>query len=88
MDAEEGSRSLFYLSFVGEEGWRGGTIVAEYSPEGAIRSTWRQGINPGGEAKFHEWPDDVPRPPDRFHNRLLSRTDLDAMDRCIASMIN
>ena len=39
---------LWYLSFAGDEGWRGAAVVEAVSNKGAIREAWRRGVNPGG----------------------------------------
>ena len=41
--------AFHYLSFAGEEGWRGCTVVEADSFLEAVLKTHRLGINPGGE---------------------------------------
>jgi hypothetical protein len=50
------NRNLYYLSFGGDEGWRGGCYIYAKSPTDAVREAWRMKINPGGEVAFWEVP--------------------------------
>jgi len=67
---------LWYISFAGDEGFRGATVVAAHSAEGALAEATRRNLNPGGEAKM------LPVPPQgldqarRYLNRLVSEEEL------------
>lgn len=76
--------TFFYISFAGEEGFRGATVVAERDVTRALRKTWRLGINPGGEAAImqvqlspeNERDPEVMETITRMLNRLCSREEL------------
>lgn len=74
--------SFFYISFAGDEGFRGATVVAERNVERALRKTWRLGINPGGEAAFIELPQEAENSPEvmeevtRMLNRLVPKEEV------------
>ena len=71
--------ALHYLSFVGEEGWRGCTVVAADDFMEAVIKTHTLGINPGGEVKGTELPEEIMDDPDAAAhvaaclNRLITR---------------
>jgi hypothetical protein len=65
-----------YLSFAGEEGFRGAVIVEENNISFAIATTWRLGINPGGEVAFLP----APSVPEKWLNRLLTREEIQEFD--------
>ncbi len=67
--------SLWYLSFAGDEGWRGAAYVEASSLEHAIRRAHELGCNPGGEVFGGEAPDDI-FVADAYRNRVLSLDDL------------
>lgn len=74
--------TFFYISFAGDEGFRGATIVAERDIKRALRKTWRLGINPGGEAAILELPEEAESDPKvmeevtRMLNRLVQRGEI------------
>jgi len=43
--------NLFWLSFAGDEGWRGGCFIEANSFTEAVAETHRLGISPGGEVR-------------------------------------
>lgn len=74
--------ALWYLSFAGDEGWRGAAYVEASSLEHAARRAHELGCNPGGEVFGGEVPDDV-EVPDAYRNRVLSLEDLREHARAI-----
>ncbi len=66
----------WYISFVGDDGFRGATVVEASSPEDALAAATERGLNPGGEAAIVPVP--VPTPPDalRYLNRLVGKDEL------------
>ena len=70
---------LHYLSFADDE-WLGGLFIEAPDFPSAITASHVQGLNPGGEIMSVELPDDAPIPVE-YRNRLLSRTDLEDLDR-------
>jgi hypothetical protein len=74
--------TFFYISFAGEEGFRGATVVAERNIERALRKTWRLGINPSGEAAILTLPEECENDPEtmeeitRMLNRLVPKDEL------------
>jgi hypothetical protein len=48
----------YYLSFVGEEGWRGATYVPAFNMKTASQVAHLLGVNPGGEVVIVAVPDD------------------------------
>jgi hypothetical protein len=79
MDEPEMSERGMYLSFVGEEGFRGGVFIPRAKDIiEAVEEAWRLGINPGGEVAALG---PGPMPPSEWVAILLSREDLVALDR-------
>ena|SRR5258706_9685162 len=79
--------SLFYISFAGTEGFRGAVIVAAETLKGAVESAWRLKINPGGEAAGLCVDVSLEKlVPSEYKNRLLSKTDLDTLDKHMLSL--
>lgn len=70
---------LSYLSYAGEDGFRGGVVVEGDNIIDAAKEARRLGISPGGEVLWLPVPDHM-QPPESFRNRLLSVEDLQAMD--------
>jgi hypothetical protein len=66
----------FYLSFAGEEGFRGGCIVAGKGEISALQRSHKLRINPGGQVLFIKVPNDK-LPPHQYRDRLLSREQLE-----------
>jgi hypothetical protein len=72
---------LWYFSFAGEEGFRGGLIIHAKSFCGAVTLSHRLGVNPGGELQGMEIAGEIAATVDaKWIGRLLSRTELEAMD--------
>ena len=71
---------LYYLSFVGPDGWRGAVIVPGETLEDAILMAKLLYICPGGEVMGAAYPAEAPRPPAEYQGRLLSRDDVTALD--------
>jgi hypothetical protein len=66
---------IWYLSFVGDEGWMGGCFVRADDPIDAVREAHRRKCNPGGEVAIMG-----PVPPEieaAWMNRLLNRDELE-----------
>jgi hypothetical protein len=60
--------ALYYLSFCGEEGWRGGTVVEAEDFIMAVVKTHRLGINPGGEVHGAALQEDAMNDPEALRN--------------------
>ena len=75
--AEERQQPLqpFYLSFAGEEGFRGGVIVEACGIAHAVVLCNSLGINPHGQVLGVPIPEKG-RPQAKWFNRLLSKTEL------------
>lgn len=70
---------LFYLSFSGEEGWRGGAFVEAADTIGAIRRSWALRINPGGNVLLAiVSTQDEPTVPPECRDRLMMVAELEA----------
>jgi hypothetical protein len=67
-----------YLSFAGPEGFRGCCVVKAPDLDSAIHLATMLGINPGGECVG--FPFDMTDCPPKYHDRLLSKEDVAAMD--------
>jgi hypothetical protein len=73
--------TTWWLSFAGEEGFRGACIVEAPSFLLAHMVANFAGANPGGEMRGHEIdPVSARLIPEKWKNRLLSRQDIDAFD--------
>ncbi len=74
-----GKLEWYYLSFAGEEGFRGGCIVKACGPHDAVQQAHRLHINPGGQVVTFaiECPEIV-KP--EHTNRLLSLKDMQDLD--------
>jgi hypothetical protein len=46
------------------------------------------GINPGGEVQGCEWPNTVPRPPDKYLNQLLTKAECTKINAYIEKAMN
>lgn len=66
----------WYLSFAGEEGWRGCAHIKAPSADAAITESWRLGINPGGEVLAWEIDPSIAVSEEWF-NRLMNRAELE-----------
>ena len=71
--------AFHYLSFAGEEGWRGCTVVEADSFLAAVARARRLGISPGGEVAGVIVPEEAMSDPDAAKhlaaclNRLMTR---------------
>ena len=70
----------FWLSFAGDKGFLGATIIESSDIKQAIKKAWKLGVNPGGEVKSLELPhpheaDLLPFVP----NRLYSKAEIEAL---------
>lgn len=72
--------TLFYLSFAGDEGFRGAVVTRANGPTTALIKVHRLGINPGGQALTIELPaDHHHRVPEDALDRLLNLSDVNAI---------
>jgi hypothetical protein len=72
--------TLFYLSFAGEEGWRGACYVVAPTFELAVTEAHLRGCNPGGEIAGWDvdfLADDLG---EEWRNRVLQKVDLRRLD--------
>lgn len=80
--AEEQRQPLvwWWLSFAGEEGFRGACIVRARGFLGAVQRAHALEINPGGEVRSTEIPGWTPTDEEAtWTNRLLTLADIEAM---------
>jgi hypothetical protein len=75
----------FYLSFAGDDGWRGGAFVDGDTILEAVTMAGLLGINPGGEALVIEVPDGLmdAKVPERDRRRLLTREEVEQLEETI-----
>ncbi len=66
----------YYLSFAGDEGFRGACVVQADDFISAVQETHRRKINPGGQVMGDEFPACETLPSEDYRNRLLSRNDI------------
>lgn len=69
--------ALWYLSFAGEEGWRGGIYTHAAHAEEAIHKTVP--LNPGGELMVMEAPAGYVVP-ETYLDKLLTKKDMEDID--------
>lgn len=50
--AHERGKRWYYLSFADDGGFRGGACIAADDDIEAVRESWRQGLNPGGDVRI------------------------------------
>lgn len=67
---------LWYISFAGEEGFRGATVVEAQWAASALAEATQRGTNPGGEAKILEVPPRHEEEARRYLNRLVPEAEL------------
>ena len=70
----------WWLSFADDDGFRGAVLTRARGFTSAVQKTHDLGINPGGECRGWDLPDDViaEHPgPTRYADRLLSKQDID-----------
>jgi hypothetical protein len=67
---------LWYISFAGNEGFRGATVVEARSVEGAHVEATRRDLNPGGEAAILPVPPGHEEKARAYLNRLVSEGEL------------
>lgn len=70
--------TLFYLSFVGDEGFRGAVVTRANGPTTALMKVHRLGINPGGQVLTIELPADHRVSEDAL-DRLLNTEEVKAI---------
>lgn len=63
----------WWLSFAGDDGFRGLVIVAAPGLIHAVQVSRALGINPGGEVQGVLLPDDAGEPPAELRNRLIGQ---------------
>jgi hypothetical protein len=68
--------TLWYISFAGAEGFRGATVVAASSSEGAYVEAMRRNLHPGGEAGILPVPQKHEGEARLYLNRLVSLEEL------------
>lgn len=70
--------TMWYISFAGNEGFRGATIVEGATAEDAFMEVNRRGLNPGGEAAILIVPKEAENEPDALvmRNRLVRREEM------------
>jgi hypothetical protein len=71
--------SWWYLSFSGEEGFRGATLVRGYDIVSAAMTALFLGCNPGGQILGLPVTNENELPPPKFRDRLLSLGDLEQL---------
>lgn len=83
-------KSWFWLSFAdpqrpkGEQ-FLGATIIEAHSFDAALRRAWHRGVNPGGEVRGTQLPDDwIKRVPQSYHGRVLTRAECQEIDAILA----
>lgn len=75
-------RQLWWLSYAGDEGFRGAVIVAGSEFTEAVMRVNLLGINPGGEIQGMPVPEQaIDLIPDKWKNRLLSRAECEEFDK-------
>ena len=79
---------LYYLSFAGQEGWRGAVIVPGDSFPEALTLASILELNPGGEVRGLRIDLDRPQPPPGYCGRMLDREDVKNLDAALARRIN
>lgn len=83
-----GKMSWFYLSYAGDNGFRGGVYLRAYGPVSAARRANIDGISPGGEVRMVGPLDpdnpDVHLPPPEYRDRLLTLEEL----KSLSPMVN
>ena len=71
----------WWLSFVGEEGFKGGALVRAESLFDAVIKTHTLGINPGGQVMGVPVDRDDPGPFEE--NRLYSKKEINRLDKAV-----
>lgn len=61
-----------WVSFAGEEGFRGVAILRAWNVGHASQVAWEHGCNPGGEVMALEVPDEFGSPPPEWDHKLIS----------------
>lgn len=69
---------LFYISFAGDDGFRGATVVGAENEGAACDEARKRGINPGGQAVIIKIPDEEETNPEVMSmlNRLIGKKEL------------
>ena len=84
--AQEASQPerLMWLSFATETQFLGGVYVVAQGFIHAIDKTYQLGINPGGQVRAHDVPDEnAARVRAEWRNRLLSKAEVTKMDKIV-----
>ena len=68
---------LWYLSYAGEEGWRGAIFIEAHGMAEAAYLANHRKLNPGGEVMGVPVPEEE-IPAKQWHNRLLTKAELEA----------
>ena len=79
--------SLWYLSFATKTKFLGAHILEADDLIDAVRRAHAIGANPGGEVMGHGITDEAPRPLDSDIGRLLTREDVDRIDKRAAALM-
>lgn len=84
--AEEAKNPLrwFYMSYAGEDGFRGAVYIQAHGPAEATYLSRHRHLSPGGEVLIASVPDDK-IPTEKYRNRLLTKAEVQAAnpdDRC------
>lgn len=66
----------FYLSFAGDEGWRGAAFIEAHGPTEAVYLAHRKQISPGGEVMLIKVPTDE-LPAEQYRTRLLDKEEVE-----------
>lgn len=76
--------TFWWLSFAGDDGFRGGCVVGPTDDFlDAVQLAHRLGINPGGEVCGVELDGDIP---EKWRDKLLDEEDIQALDRAMGEM--
>lgn len=83
IQAEEAQKPVkwWYLSFAGEEGFRGGLFLKGRGFADCIRESHNLGLNPGGEVMIMEVPKRNGLPAANYRYKLLDKKELQAAFR-------
>jgi hypothetical protein len=71
----------WYLSFNDHSGFLGGLFIKAHGIVDGVMKARRQRLNPDGEVTALPCPDESKLPPEEFRNRLLTKADLEEMNK-------
>lgn len=77
---------VWYLSFCGDDGFRGACFVLAHGFMTAVEYAHRIGCNPGGEVLGAPWPPDR-HVPASLMDRLLTKADLNVLGEEFKSIV-